>query len=169
MDLGASVPTVIASLNLSIPYHYHRVLPAKCWIGDCRGRNNWRAYRPCSFNGTLDESAVASEYNALGVRTIERMLSSLIAPSAIEEKAVLERAVTFFRAALKRDPRCLSASMNLAVVHLKMGYNKGVQDSIQSVRIQATKRNFHRSDSELCYHRFLIFFFQKDIHTNLHS
>lgn len=79
-----------------------------CWIRNCHKRNNFLAYRSCSIR-------VATEWNNLGVISMERFLNGDMQNLPGYNKKSLEDAIWYFGNATKTDPSCSQANMNLGL------------------------------------------------------
>lgn len=84
-----------------------------CFMPGCRSRNNLQAYRECSDD-------IATQYNTLGVRSMERYVSDR--PEIYNtEQQLLKDAKAYFSSAIELDQSCTQAMINLGLVQLKLG------------------------------------------------
>lgn len=89
----------------------------KCWLDNCRGRNNKRTYKGC----TVDGNDAASEWNILGARAMERYVDGdLKAPGDFTAR-LQDQAFQYFTEAVKADGNCKTALLNLAIVETRLG------------------------------------------------
>lgn len=89
----------------------------KCWQRYCDKVNNWLAFSSCdSF------SEVATEWNSLGVRTMERFVASTSEKLEGLSRQMLMDAVTqFTNATAAAQDRCWAPIFNLALVKTYLG------------------------------------------------
>jgi len=83
-----------------------------CWVQDCKLRNNHRAFRGCSDN-------VATDWNALGVLSMERYLDGEIVNLPDYNTKSLMDAIWYFRNATAVQSDCGQAWLNLGVAQMQ--------------------------------------------------
>lgn len=95
-----------------------------CWIKDCKVRNNHAAYRTCP-------SDVASDWNVLGVISMERFLNGDLEMLPDYNKKSLMDAIWYFKNATKADiSPCPIALLNLGI---SLVQNQQFDDAISSL------------------------------------
>lgn len=88
---------------------YDVTVSPKCYYEGCNERNNKRAYAQCS-------KLEATEWNALGVRTMERVVGGpLTEPATYRRELLLNHAIQYFNKSIAVDKECLQPHINLGL------------------------------------------------------
>jgi hypothetical protein len=129
----------------------------KCWLDNCRGRNNKRVYRAC----TTDGNDPASEWNVLGARVMERYVEGGDVKAPVDFSVhLLEEAFKHFAKAVELNAQCKSAVLNLALVETRMGKFAEAAKHYEQVRLAPVFELLRRSGaSPLIFHRQIINFY----------
>lgn len=98
-----------------------------CWLQDCKMRNNHRAFRTCS-------SDVASDWNALGVLSMERYLNGDLTALPDYNKKSLMDAIWYFRNATTVQTDCGVAQLNLGIALLQAEQYDASVTALEKVR-----------------------------------
>jgi tetratricopeptide (TPR) repeat protein len=82
----------------------------KCYYEGCNERNNKRAYAQC-------QKLEATEWNALGVRVMERVVGGPVSePFNYQRSLLLKDAVEYFNKAIAAENDCIQSHINLGLV-----------------------------------------------------
>lgn len=98
-----------------------------CWLQDCKMRNNHKAFRGCS-------SDVASDWNALGVLSMERYLGGDLTGLPDYNKKSIMDAIWYFRNATTIQSDCGVAQLNLGIALLQDGQFEASATALEKVR-----------------------------------
>jgi len=124
--------------STSYPVNY----PPDCYSIDCQMPNNYHAYEPC-------HDPVATNFNILGVKSMERMVLGSYSTPADYPLNYLRDAQTFFAKAVKQEPTCLRARVNLALTLMQTGAesadkSKQINEAIQHMDEVISKEPYCR-------------------------